>query len=482
MLALALHPLNLKRLWLFNAGMFVLYLILSVGLPFMKGSVLEYPNVRPAAFNGTVSPVAYVPNWLNAANMVKTLRYEDIASSEFLATPFYDASLLELESAQDKLALLARATYITPYMGSYRMNFKEYDGSHLAVDIRAVLGTPVLSIANGVVVRVVESQNADGKYVVIRHDGITYNGLPPASYYSSYLHLESISVTEGSVVTKGQTIGKVGLTGITTTPHLHFQIDKEDAPFHPYWPYSFKDLRELKLDFFDAVNVGLGKENAMKYTVNPLDFVQSLANGNSTVPSNPTPSAPAPEVSVSATVPKTPQTYVAAVTVAANTSEGLSVGSKVEAPLLSAPQIPTTPVSSPLSSASQAAQASQAYLDVPSRAIYAKAAAYVKSKAVSELADESVFRPTQTLTRREAVLYLAGVFEINPQVGVTSPFADVAQDDPALGYITALQARSVIQPNWIFRPNDPVTKTELIALMLRITGEYESIVQIQGKS
>ncbi len=62
------------------------------------------------------------------------------------------------EDSRDKAALLARGTYITPYMGSYRMNFREYDGSHLGVDIRAPLGTPVLSIANGVVVKSVNTE------------------------------------------------------------------------------------------------------------------------------------------------------------------------------------------------------------------------------------------------------------------------------------------------------------------------------------
>ena len=151
-------PTSLKQLWLFNFGLLAFYTILVLGVPFMKGSVLEYPNARPLPFDGTTSPVAYVPNWLNAANLVKTLRYENIASSEFVETPFYDPEVFGSEDSRDKAALLARGTYITPYMGSYRMNFKEYDGSHLGVDIRAPLGTPVLSIANGVVVKSVNTE------------------------------------------------------------------------------------------------------------------------------------------------------------------------------------------------------------------------------------------------------------------------------------------------------------------------------------
>lgn len=64
------------------------------------------------------------------------------------------------------------------------------------------------------------------------------------------------------------------MTGITTTPHLHFQIDKNSSPSHIYWPYSFKDAADLGLDFFAAVNVGLGKENAIRYTIHPMEFIK----------------------------------------------------------------------------------------------------------------------------------------------------------------------------------------------------------------
>lgn len=162
----------------------------------MKGSVLEFSGVKPLPFNGTVSPIAFVPNWLNSANSNKSLRFEDISLSEFVALPFYNPDTLQNASTSDKIALLSRGTFITLYMGSYRMNFAEYDGSHLGVDIRAPLGTPVVSIANGVITKVVNSEGADGKYVVIRHDGISYDGSSQDSYYSAYLHLESISVVE----------------------------------------------------------------------------------------------------------------------------------------------------------------------------------------------------------------------------------------------------------------------------------------------
>ncbi len=131
MLLVFLEPLLLKRLWIFNLGLIVLYVSLSVGFPFLKGSVLEYSGVKPLPFDGTVAPIAYVPNWLSAGNLDKKLRYENVAASEFVPVGEYDPEVFGNSDPRDKIALLARGTYITPYMGSYRMNFQEYDGSHL---------------------------------------------------------------------------------------------------------------------------------------------------------------------------------------------------------------------------------------------------------------------------------------------------------------------------------------------------------------
>lgn len=86
-------------------------------------------------------------------------------------------------------------------MGNYKLDYREHAGSHLAEDIRAPIGTPVLSIANGVVVRTVEADAVGNKFIVIRHDNIDYNG-KKQSLYSAYLHLSSIDTTEGSKIKK----------------------------------------------------------------------------------------------------------------------------------------------------------------------------------------------------------------------------------------------------------------------------------------
>ena len=75
--------------------------------------------------------MTYIPNWITLTSPTsKTLQYNDIALSDFMPIQKYDPTLL-LDSGSDTSAINERYTYITPYMGSYRENFKEYDGSHL---------------------------------------------------------------------------------------------------------------------------------------------------------------------------------------------------------------------------------------------------------------------------------------------------------------------------------------------------------------
>lgn len=403
-----LAPEQLIKLWKANAMLLVLTFVLTVATPFLKSSVLEYPNIKPLPFDGTVSPIAYVPNWLDAKYSNKSLRYEDIPVTDFVKIPAYDAQTLLNDSPTDKIARLSRFTYITPYMGSYRMNFEEFDGSHLGVDIRAPLGTPVVSIANGVVVRVKTTENADGKYVVIRHDNVSYQG-QIGTFYSSYLHLESVAATEGTVIKKGETLGKVGLTGITTTPHLHFQVDRDTAAFHPYWPYSFSDLKEANIDFFEAVNVGFGKENAMKHTVHPLDFVQTLENETVS-------SVQIADVKVASSVSakEVPvQNIIPAVILSAPKN-----GAKTQDALNSAPALPAestvNPIKQTITVKEPSIPSGQSFADIKKNSPYYAATAFLKSSDIVSGYGDGTFQPGKTMTRSEAAIMVARTFNIDP--------------------------------------------------------------------
>jgi len=89
---------------------------------------------------------------------------------------------------------------------------------HHGVDYVATTGTPVYASGDGKVVRIEtnDTRSGYGNLVVIDH-GV--NGLT-----SCYAHLNSIGVSLAQSVKRGQEIGKVGNTGLSTAPHLHFEI------------------------------------------------------------------------------------------------------------------------------------------------------------------------------------------------------------------------------------------------------------------
>jgi hypothetical protein len=86
---------------------------------------------------------------------------------------------------------------------------------HQGVDLAAPTGTPVPSSGRGRVV-FAGPRIMTGNSVIIEH-------MP--GLFSLYFHMSAISVAVGDVVEKGQPIGQVGMTGLATGPHLHWQVD-----------------------------------------------------------------------------------------------------------------------------------------------------------------------------------------------------------------------------------------------------------------
>lgn len=88
-------------------------------------------------------------------------------------------------------------------------------GKHMALDMAAPLGTPVYAADTGRVVKAGWSEIGYGYRIIIDH-GIDYITL--------YAHLSEYYVQPGDIVQKGELIGRVGSTGNSTGPHLHFEI------------------------------------------------------------------------------------------------------------------------------------------------------------------------------------------------------------------------------------------------------------------
>ena len=95
--------------------------------------------------------------------------------------------------------------------------------AHNGTDFAAPTGTPIRAVGNGVVT-VSGTSGGYGKLVRIRHDG---------GYESGYAHMSTILVKRGQRVQQGQTIGKVGSTGLSTGPHCHYELKLNGKYINP---------------------------------------------------------------------------------------------------------------------------------------------------------------------------------------------------------------------------------------------------------
>ncbi|GMO31490.1 MAG: M23 family metallopeptidase [Termitinemataceae bacterium] len=96
-------------------------------------------------------------------------------------------------------------------------------GIHKGLDLAAPAGTDVFAARAGTVIELNENA-VYGKYIIISHD----NG-----YTSLYGHLFAITTTLNSKLSGGALIGKVGSTGLSTGPHLHFELRLNGKPLDP---------------------------------------------------------------------------------------------------------------------------------------------------------------------------------------------------------------------------------------------------------
>jgi murein DD-endopeptidase MepM/ murein hydrolase activator NlpD len=96
---------------------------------------------------------------------------------------------------------------------------------HNGIDLAAPVGTPLRASASGTVI-ISRSNGAwnggYGNFVVISHGNGTQ---------SLYAHMSRTLVSVGEAVSQGETIGSIGMTGLTTGPHVHFEIRGAQNPF-----------------------------------------------------------------------------------------------------------------------------------------------------------------------------------------------------------------------------------------------------------
>lgn len=108
---------------------------------------------------------------------------------------------------------------------------------HQGVDLAAKLKTPVYATADGIVIQKVKSRKGYGNKITIEHG---------YGYKTVYAHLYSFNVKSGQKVKKGDVIGYVGTTGLSTGPHLHYEILVDNKSVDPNLYLLYDDKIAMK--------------------------------------------------------------------------------------------------------------------------------------------------------------------------------------------------------------------------------------------
>jgi len=133
------------------------------------------------------------------------------------------ARLRQLEADALPSAWPTRSRLVTSTWGYRRDPFTGETVFHAGIDISGRKGDPVYAAGDGVV----EETGFDatrGRHIVIRHR----NGLT-----SHYYHLSDIEAEKGAAVKRGERIGRLGSTGRSTGPHLHFAVEADGESVNP---------------------------------------------------------------------------------------------------------------------------------------------------------------------------------------------------------------------------------------------------------
>lgn len=109
-----------------------------------------------------------------------------------------------------------------PVSGKVTTDFIASKGTGINID--APQGSAVRAAENGTVIYVGSGVEGYGNLILIRH---------PNGYVSAYAHLDSTSVSKGDNVSRGDSIGTVGMTGSVSRPQLHFELRQGATPVDP---------------------------------------------------------------------------------------------------------------------------------------------------------------------------------------------------------------------------------------------------------
>jgi len=197
-------------------------------------------SIRKQGFGG-VNRYKKLSGYSNSDLIINTTKKIDQLTKQlYLQSKSFD-EIIEL--AKNKSEMLASLPAIQPVANKnlkrmasgygYRIHpIYKTRKMHYGMDFSAKIGTEIYATGDGVISKVKRSKRGYGNYVKINH-GFGYETL--------YAHMSKYIVKKGQKVKRGEVIGYVGNTGISTAPHLHYEVRKDNKKINPV-NFYYNDL------------------------------------------------------------------------------------------------------------------------------------------------------------------------------------------------------------------------------------------------
>ncbi|XQY90443.1 peptidoglycan DD-metalloendopeptidase family protein [Metabacillus sp. HB246100] len=167
----------------------------------------------------------------------------------FFSSVVFDTSHAKAESYIEEL----QDQWVQPVKGTITDYFGTRNGHHKGIDIAAPEGEIIISVAAGTVSKSYYSSTY-GHVVFIQH---------PEGFETVYAHLSERKVNEEDTVSKGQQIGVIGNTGVSTGTHLHFELHEGT------WTYEKEHALDPVFVFEDN---SMQNENKLHHGTNKMDI------------------------------------------------------------------------------------------------------------------------------------------------------------------------------------------------------------------
>jgi len=203
-------------------------------------------NVRAAGVGG-VNRYRHLEGYANSELIIQTnQRIDKLAKRMYVQSKSFDEVV---ELAKKKADLLASIPAIQPVKNEEMKRMASGFGMrihpiykvpkmHAGLDFSAPEGTEIFATGDGKVVEVKNERTGYGRHVVIDHG---------YGYQTLYAHMSKSNVRVGQRLKRGDVIGAVGNTGLSSAPHLHYEVIKDDVKIDPA-NFFFNDLTPAEYD------------------------------------------------------------------------------------------------------------------------------------------------------------------------------------------------------------------------------------------